>query len=247
MCGVELFDGERIDSIGFGGLRLIQKPDEFCYGVDAVILAGFAALHAKRTEYIADLCSGNGAVALIMSRKTSGKILAVEMQEKLCNRAHRSIMMNDLEDRIEIMCSDIKDLDEKLASSKDVVVINPPYIEAGKSIESGNPMQDAARRETSAGLDDFLKASHMLLKRHGDLFMIHRPYRLTDILSCARERGIEPKELMMVSPCEGKAPNLVLIHMIKGGGKEMRMLPELHIYNSSGDYTSELLKLYEKI
>lgn len=272
---------ERIDEIGFGGLRLIQEPEEFCYGVDAVILADFAAKNfsqkkdrigkateseenkkgaerqssrsgsAPQNDCIVDLCSGTGIVPLILSYKTDAPlILGVELQQASYDRALRSVEMNGLSERISFFNEDVKTLlqnEEAAAQLKGraaAVTMNPPYMPSLGGLTNTNTAKAIARHETTAGLWDFLACASSLLKPKGELFMVHRPSRLTDICCFARENRLEPKELCFVSPKPGKAANIVLVHCVKDGGRELKLLEPLFVYNEDGSYSDRLLECY---
>lgn len=251
MRDTELFSGERLDQIGFGGLKLIQKPEEFCYGVDAVILANFAAKHCKgEPQSVVDLGTGTGVIPLILSHKTKAKnIIGVEVQKPSFERAKRNIKLNSLEERLSIINGDVKDIGEiwgrDLKGTVDVVVANPPYFKSGSSITNGHDAKAMARHETTAGLEEFLSCAAYLLKLKGDFFMVHRPSRLADICYFGRTAGLEPKEMIFVSPTEGETPNILLIHMVKGAGSELKILPHLYVYDKHGEYTEDLLEAYE--
>lgn len=246
-------EGERIDEIGFGGYRLIQKPEEFCYGVDSVLLADFAATRLKRNdELIMDLGTGTGIIPLILCHKTkAGQICGVEVQQGSFERAVRSAELNDLSDRITFIRGDVKDAKTgwgaQLKGRAGTVVSNPPYFKAGGAIKSGSGAKAAARHETTAGLREFIQCAAYLLKDKGDLFMVHRPSRLADICCLGREAGMEIKEIRFVDPSRGKAPNILLFHMVKGGGSQLKILPPLSVYDDRGEYTEELLRIYERI
>ena len=242
---------ERIDATGFGPLLIIQDPEEFCYGVDAVLLADFAVKRArsiKENTRIIDLGTGSGIIPLILSQKTvSGEIFGVEVQENSCDRAVRSAKLNELEERIEFIHSDIKDLDEirpELKGTFDMVTCNPPYTQGGGGMRSENTAKMIARHETTADLDDFIRISGELLKDRGDLFMVHRPSRLVDIFVSARKYRLEPKAVRMVLPREGEEPNIVLIHMIKNGGADLSVLKPLIVHDTNGGFTMELEEAY---
>ncbi len=247
----EIKANERIDSIGFGSLKLIQDPGEFCYGVDAVILADFAA---KRTRYakedirIADLGTGSGIIPLILSYKTrSRKIIGIEIQESSWNRACRTAELNDLTDRLEFINTDIKDIFSKrneLRGSFDMVTCNPPYTPLSGGMKPDNLSRTIARHETTAGLDDFIRVAGELLKDRGDLFMVHRPSRLVDIFCSARKYRLEPKAIKMVLPRVGEEANIVLVHMVKNGGADLSVLPPLAIHEKSGGFTADLEEAY---
>lgn len=242
---------KRMDNIGFGNLRLDQQPEDFCYGVDAVILAHFAAENSKNSRRIMDLGTGTGVIPLILSHKSpQSMIYGLEVQEESYQLAVRNIAQNRLEDRIQILCGNVKDvataLHPELRGIMDVVVTNPPYMEYNGGIKNNNPAKTIARHEIEGDLTDFMTAAARLLKGKGHLFMVHRPSRLVDLFCIARTCGLEPKEIRFVSPKEGEPANIVLIHLIKGGGKELKVLPPLFVYGTSGEFTDEILEIYEK-
>lgn len=242
---------ERVDNIGFGNLKLIQEPDEFCYGVDAVILADFAAKNAADSvRNVVDLGTGTGVIPLILSHKTdAGFIAGLEIQEGSYQRAVRNAEMNHLTDRIHFFKGDVKtaatDVLKSLKGTVDVVTTNPPYMQGSGGLKCSNSAKSIARHETTAGLEDFFACAQALLKPRGDLFMVHRPSRLADICCLARQYGLEPKELCFVSPNVNKGANIILVHCVKGGGKQLRILDPLYVYEKNGEYTAKLRKCYK--
>ncbi len=248
---VDIKQKERIDATGFGPILIIQDPEEFCYGVDAVILSDFAAKRAKNirsSSRIMDLGTGSGIIPLILSQKTeAGRIFGVEIQENSCDRASRSAILNELDDRLEFIREDIKDLiptRPELKGSFDVVTCNPPYTSGGGGMKSENPAKMIARHETTACLEDFIRVSGELLRERGELFMVHRPSRLVDIFVYSRKYRLEPKTIRMVLPKEGEEANIVLIHMVKNGGADLSVLPPLVIHEQNGGFTMELEEAY---
>lgn len=241
----ELFQGERIDDMGFGGLLLIQKPEDFCYGIDAVLLADFAKV--RKDGSVADLGTGTGAIPLILAQKTkAAEIVGVEVQEGSYNRAQRSVELNHLNGRLRIIHADIKGLSGILpAGHFDTVVSNPPYNEQGGALTNENEAKSIARHETTATLEDFMATAAELLKDRGDFYLIHRPSRLVDIFSFGRYYHLEPKEIRLVHPSPGKTPNIVLVHCIKNGGPELRLLEPLCVYNREGGYTDAVKNIYK--
>lgn len=242
---------ERTDCIGFGDLRLTQRPEDFCYGVDAVILADFAASVSKPIETIMDLGTGNGIIPLILSHKTAAqKIYGLEIQEESYAVACKNIEENGLDGRIAMIHGNVKEigrtLQPALHATMDMVVSNPPYMANQSGLINQNPAKTIARHETDGSLGDFLNAAVRLLRSKGHLYMVHRPSRMVDLFCFAREVGLEPKELRLVCPREGEPPNIILVHFVKGGGKELKILPTLNVYASDGKYTDEILKIYEK-
>ncbi len=244
-------NAERTDCIGFGDLRLMQRPEDFCYGVDAVILADFATNGIKPRGTVMDLGSGTGIIPLILSHKTSAKqIYGLEIQKEAFEVACKNIHANGLEDRITMIQGNVTDMGihlcPELSGTLDCVVSNPPYMAQLSGITNNNRAKTIARHETAGNLADFLNAAARLLKMKGHLFMVHRPNRMVDIFCIAREVGLEPKEIRFVSPKPGEVPNILLIHFIKGGGKELKIIPTLNVYQTNGAYTKEIRSIYEK-
>ena len=231
----------RIDEIGFGGYRLMQDTEAFCYGVDAVLLARESV--CTHGERVCDLGSGNGIVPLIINALYDPEeIVGVELQENMADLACQSAELNGVDHKIHFVNCDVLAVRDHLkASSFDIVSCNPPYTEKGCG--SVNPVStlQLARHESSATLSDFIAAAAWLLRLGGRFCLIHRPSRLVDILSLCRENGLEPKSLRPVCPHEGEVPNLVLVTAVKGAGKELRMLPPTVVRKPDGSFTDEML------
>lgn len=240
---------ERIDEIGFGGLKLIQKPDEFCFGVDAVLLADFASKMCKnvqKVDSIIDLGTGTGIIPLILSHKTEARnIVGVEVQEASFERATRNADLNDLNERLSFLNADVKNIPsmDDLKEGFDMVTTNPPYTAGNNGIVNPNSAKAIARHETTASLDDFVKAAAFLLKDRGDFFMVHRPSRIVDICTSCRNHNLEPKELQMISPRAGEVPNIMLIHCVKNGGKNLKILKPEYVYEGN-DYSLYINCIY---
>ena len=246
---------ERIEEIGFGKLKLIQDSDQFCYGVDAVILADFANSICPGFKRAVDLGTGNGIIPMILSHKNHEAIITgVEMQECAIELARRSADLNGLDERVSFVKSDVCELDSNMDIFKtvdgenavDIVTCNPPYFTKGGAIPNKNAVKFIARHETSASIEDFVKAAAKLLKRNGHFFLVHRPSRLVDILYYCRKNGLEPKTLRMVVPKPAEAANIVLVHCVKGGGRELNVMKELAVYNENGEYSDEIQRIYER-
>ena len=246
---------ERIDDTGFGGIKVIQTRDSG-YGVDAVLLAAFAAgetgarglqKNSAVPLRIADLGTGCGVIAFIMHHKLGGaKLTGYDISPAAIERAERACDINGLTGDIDFVCGDIKDIDS--AGEYDAVLTNPPYFRRTPD-EPGAAAPDEryiARHETTADIADFAGTASAMLKNGGSLYMIHRPDRLADIITEMRSAGMEPKEMQFVVPSAGKAANMVLIHGIKGAGPELRMLPEIAVHTADGGYTKEIVKYYER-
>ncbi|MBR0600452.1 tRNA1(Val) (adenine(37)-N6)-methyltransferase [Clostridiales bacterium BAD-6] len=241
-------EGERIDEIGFGSLRLIQKPEDFCYGIDAVLLASFAEV--KRGSRVIDLGTGTGIIPLILSHKTEAdEILGVELQQDSYERGLRNIELNHLHDRVKLIHSDVKDIlgDKNInPQSFDAVLSNPPYMKGNGGLKNQKDAKTIARHETTAGLSDFIGTAASLLKDKGDFYLVHRPSRLVDICILCRQNKLEPKELRLVSPNRNRKPNILLMHCVKHGRPELKFLDPLYVYEENGCYTEEILRIYER-
>ena len=241
----------RLDDTGFGGIEIFQNPQELCYGVDAVLLADFASKPpsaAKEKSRIIDLGTGTGIVPLILSHKTkAGEIMGVEVQEASWKLAERNRVHNGLADRLKFINCDINELkDESLRGSFDIVTSNPPYTAGSCGIESANRAKMIARHETTASLDDFIARAAWLLRDKGDFYMVHRPGRLIDICESCRKHRLEPKELRFVSGKPMEKPNILLVHCVRNGKRQLKILEPLAVRNEDGSYTDEICRIYEK-
>lgn len=237
---------ERTDEIGFGGLKLIQNTDHFCYGIDAVLLADAAA--AGRHKTYVDLGTNNAVIPVILSALTNaGRIVGVEKQSAPAEIAARNVALNGLEERIEIVNTDILDIAKHLpAGCCDAVTCNPPYTAKGAGIINDGGALTTARHETTADLEDFIKCAAYLLADRGIFYMIHRPARIIDIACSCRANRLEPKTLRFISPRKGEKPNLMLISCRKNAGRELKLAEPLAVYGSDGAYTDEIIEIYRR-
>lgn len=238
--------GLRIDEIGFGSLKVVQKPEWFCYGIDAVLLADFAK--KRKGARITDLGTGTGIIPLILYHKTGPeKIIGVEGQVSVASLAKKTVALNQLEKWISIVNCNVKDAAEYIGKqTQDVVVSNPPYMAEGNGLECEIEEKAIARHELLGNLEDFIACAADLLKEKGDFYMIHRPHRLVDVLTLCREYRLEPKWMRFIQPSAEKKPNLFLVHCIKYGKPELKFLDPLCVYDEKGDYTAEILEIYER-
>ncbi|MGG4000568.1 tRNA1(Val) (adenine(37)-N6)-methyltransferase [Anoxybacillus kestanbolensis] len=232
---------ERLDYLLAEDMRIIQSPSVFAFSLDAVLLANFVYVPIQKGNLV-DLCTGNGVIPLLLSRRTKGKIIGVEIQEKIYDMAKRSVQYNGLEGQIEMIHGDIKDMPACLGHSKfDVVTCNPPYFPTLNQEEiNKNEHFAIARHEIYCTLEDVIRVSSQLLKQGGKAAFVHRPERLLDIVTLMRQYRLEPKRLRFIYPKEGKEANTILIEGIKDGNKGLKILPPLIVYEQNGEYTSEL-------
>jgi tRNA1Val (adenine37-N6)-methyltransferase len=238
---IELGHNERLDDLHRNGYKIIQNPDWFCFGMDAVLLSGFAKVH-KGQKHV-DLCSGSGVVPILLAAKSKGlSFFGVEIQPYMADMANRSIILNGLCDRVSVVCGDLKDFGT--ASSYDVVTANPPYEQAGAGGLSPKEHIALARHEIACTLDDVAAAASRLLVPQGRFYMVHRPHRLSDIFLAFNKHGLAPKKLRLVQPKAGGLPNLLLISAIKGGGSFLKVEAPLIVYSQDGSYTKEVYGIY---
>lgn len=244
---INLEENERIDDLEINGLKIVQNEKWFCFGVDAVLLSDFAKKMKKGAKLL-DLGTGTAIIPILLSAKTDfEKAVGVEVQEELCKMARKSVMLNGLENKIEILCKNIKELNENFEKNTfDVIVTNPPYKKERSGIINENIQKVISRHEIEANLEDFIKISFDLLKDKGEFYMVHHPERLTDILFYMRKYKIEPKNLKFVFSRQNKIPKLVLIKGVKNAKDFLIVEPNLYIYDDNGNYTDEFLKIYGK-
>lgn len=240
-------ENERIDDLELNNLKIIQKKDGFCFGIDSVLLSDFSK-NIKRNSEILDLGTGTGILGLLLISKSNiKKVIGVEVQEEIADMANRSIKLNKLESRFEIVNANIKDIDKILPIDHyDAIVTNPPYKQSHSGKVNENLIKLISRHEIEASLKDFIKVSFKMLKDNGTLYMVHRAERLVDILSEMRLNKMEPKRIKFVYSNHESDCKLVLIEAVKNGKPFLKVEKPLYIYNNDGTYTSEVLKIYNK-
>ena len=225
--------GERLDDLQIGGLELIQNPAGFCFGVDAVFLSDFAKIKAGET--VLDMGTGNGIIPILLTAKTQGrKFTGLEITVERCVMARRSVQYNHLEDRVEIVTGDIKEAAEIFKPAFfDVITTNPPYMLAEHGIRNPDNAKAIARHEVMCTLDDILRESMRLLQDKGRFYMVHRPFRLTEIMIKMNYYKIEPKRIQFIHPYIDKEPVLVLIEGVRGAKSRVTVEPPIIIYGES--------------
>ena len=237
--------GERLDDLQRNGMKVIQDPRGFCFGVDAVLLAHFAQL--RPTDQVVDLGTGSGVIPLLLAGRHPGiHVTGVELQEAMAARARRSVALNGMTHRITILHHDIRTLSICLPpASFHAVVSNPPYMPPG-SLQNPKTEKALARHELKLSLKELMQQAARLLKPGGRFFLIHRPQRLADLMVLGRETNLEPKWLQMVHGHVHKPPVMVLVQLVKNGKPELKHHPPLVIYHTDGNYTSQLLECYRE-
>ncbi|EFU75311.1 hypothetical protein HMPREF0381_2669 [Lachnoanaerobaculum saburreum DSM 3986] len=236
--------GERLDDLQCDGLYLIQNPDKFCFGIDAVLLSNFVKV--KKDGYAVDLCTGSGIVPILLSTKTKAKkITGIEIQSDIADMASRSVSYNKLDEKIDIINDDISNALKYIKHScVDTVCVNPPYMKDMAAIKNPDLPLAIARHELLTDLESVINIANKLLKENGRFFMIHRPSRLSEIFASMKQNRIEPKRIRFIHSYIDSKANLVLIEGLKGSGVWLDVEPPLAVYKEKNVYTDEVLKIY---
>ena len=244
---VEIKANERVDDLGRNGYRIIQNPDRFCFGMDAVLLSDFAKV--KLGDKVLDLCTGTGIIPILMeARWEASSFKALEIQEDSAEMARRSVALNHLEEKIEIVTGDVKEADSLFeVNSFHAVTCNPPYMIGQHGLVNPDSPKAIARHEILCTLDDIIHQSARMLVQGGSLYMVHRPFRLAEIMTTLVKYKLEPKRMQLVYPYVDKEPNMVLIQATKGGKSRITIEKPLIVYEKPGIYTEEILKIYGMI
>lgn len=243
-----VFENERIDDLQTDGLKIIQNPEWFCFGTDAVLLADYASKNIKKNARVLDMCSGNGIIPLLLSSKSkAAEICGLEIQNCVVEMASRSIKLNGLEDKIKMICGDLKEAVTLFGrSSFNNIVCNPPYKEAGGGLTNKSDPVTLARHEILCSLEDIIRVSSILLEPYGKLCMIHRPERLADILCLMRTYKIEPKRLRFIHPAADKTATMILVEGAYCGKPKLFLDPPLYVYKEPNVYSDEILHIYNR-
>lgn len=240
ICG----EDERIDDLQRNGYRIIQKKKGFCFGMDAVLLSGFAQV--KEGEAVVDLGTGTGIIPILLEAKTKGKhFTGLEIQEEVVEMACRSVRLNQLESRVDIVRGDIKEASRLFGkASFDVVTSNPPYMNDNHGLKNPDLPKAIARHEVFCTLDDVCREASLLLKSGGRFYMVHRPHRLAEIITVLKTYKLEPKRMKLVHPFADRDANMVLIEAVRGGKSMMKVEAPIIVYKAPGVYTQEIYDVY---
>ena len=241
---IKLYPDERLDELQRCGFKIIQNPKKFCFGMDAVLLSGFA--RARTGEKVLDIGTGTGIIPILMAAKTKGRhFTGLEIQHESAGMAIRSVVYNHLEERISIVEGDIREAGKLFdPASFDVVTSNPPYMVANHGLVNPDSAKMIARHEICCTLEDIAQQTAKLLKNGGRFYMVHRPFRLAEIFCTLVKYDLEPKRMRLVYPYVDKEPNMVLIEALKGGNSRITCEPPLIVYKEQGVYTEEIYEIY---
>lgn len=241
---IELKDHERIDDLQRGGYGIIQNPGKFCFGMDAVLLSGFARVEAGET--VLDLGTGTGIIPILLKAKTEGKhFTGLEIQHDMADMAARSVAYNHLEKEISIVEGDIREAGRLFGlASFDVVTSNPPYMEGSGGLKNPDWTKAVARHEILCTLDNVVSETARVLRPGGRFYLVHRPARLAEIIVTLRQYKLEPKRLKLVHPFADRPANMVLIEAVRGGNPQMQVEPPVIVFREPGVYTDEIREKY---
>ena len=241
---IELREHERIDELHRNGYKIIQNESAFCFGMDAVLLSGFAT--AKKGERVVDFCTGTGIIPILMEAKTEGShFTGLEIQPQMAEMANRSVLLNELSERVEIICGDVCKASERFGKSTvDVVTCNPPYMNQNHGLKNPDEPKAIARHEVCLTFEDVAREAAAVLKPGGRFYLVHRPMRLVELIMTMKAHKLEPKRMQLVYPYVDKEPNMVLIEGVRGGRPRMTVEKPLIVYKEPGVYMPEIYDIY---
>lgn len=241
---VQLKGKERLDELHRNGYQIIQDPERFCFGMDAVLLAGFTKV--KPGEKVLDLGTGTGILPILLEARTEGiSFTGLEIQPDSADMASRSVRLNHLEEKVRIVTGDIKEADRLFgAGSYHVVTCNPPYMTDMHGLKNPNEAKAIARHEILCTLEDVVSQAAKLLMPNGRFYLVHRPFRLAEIITCLCAHALEPKRMRLVHSYADRDPNMVLIEALRGGRSGMTVEKPLVIFEKPGTYRDEICEIY---
>ena len=239
-----LLPGERLDDLERNGYKIIQHKDKFCFGMDAVLLSGFAKVNEG--ERVLDLGTGTGIIPILLEAKTDGQhFTGLEIQEESADMARRSVLYNGLQEKVDIVTGDIKEASRIFQkASFDVVTSNPPYMNDAHGLKNPELPKAIARHEVLCTLEDVVREAALLLNPGGRFYMVHRPHRLVEIINVCTQYKLEPKRIKLVHPYVDKEANMVLIEAVRGGKSMVKMEAPIIVYQEPGKYTDEIYEIY---
>ncbi len=235
---------ERVDDLHRNHYKIIQNTKKFCFGMDAVLLSGYAKVMPG--EKVLDLGTGTGIIPILLEAKTKGEhFTGLEIQEESADMARRSVAMNQLEEKVDIVTGDIKEASALFGqASFDVVTSNPPYMNHNHGIVNPGEAKAIARHEILCSLEDIIRETSRVLKPGGRFYLVHRPFRLVEIMKVLTNYKLEPKRMKLVYPYVDKEPNMVLLECIKGARSMIKVEAPLIVYKEPNVYTDEIYDIY---
>jgi len=246
MCKIDLIEDERIDDLQCKGMKIIQNKRLYNFSTDPILLVNFSQI--KKDSVVVDFCSGSGVIALLVAVKSQArKVYCVELQEALANMSQKSVILNGLEDKIEIINDSVQNINKYIKNQTvDIVFCNPPYSKKNSSINSPNEIINICRHEITITLKEIIENASNILKNKGILYLVHQVNRLEEIMVEMSGKNIHIKQLQLVQSFENSNPHLVLIKGIKNSKNGMEIMPNLVTNNPDGSYSQQVLKMYNK-
>ena len=231
--------------LNFKDKIIYQNDDYFAFSLDSVLLANFVTIKLSDKK-IVDFCCGNAPIPMLMSFRTKARIFGVELQKEIFDMGYDSVIENKMNDRIELINRDVKEISKYIdAESVDVVTCNPPYFRyQDSSLVNSCDVKTIARHEVMLNLEDVIRNARYVLKNGGTLAMVHRPDRMIEIINMMQKYGIEPKKIRLVYPKIGKDANILLIEGVKNGNSGMKVLSPLYTHNDDGSYVDEIRMMF---
>lgn len=243
-ASIALKEDERIDDLERNGHRIIQKKKGFCFGMDAVLLSGFAKAFVG--ERILDIGTGTGIIPILMEAKTEGSaFVGLEIQEEIADMARRSVALNGLEEKIKIITGDIRGAKSLFSpSSFDVITSNPPYMDHAHGLKNPDKVKAISRHEVLCTLEDVVREAGRMAKPGGRFYLVHRPHRLIQIINMLSKYGLEPKRMKFVHPFVDRDANMVLIEAVRGGRPMLKLEKPVIVFREPGVYTDDIRREY---
>lgn len=235
----------RIDELlGYPKIKILQADEAFSFSIDSMLLADF--VKADNSNKIIDLGTGNAPIPLYLTLKTDAKIYGVELQKEIYLLADESVKMNNLQNQIEIINANIKDIYKCVGANQfDIVTTNPPYFKHSPQANvNKNEMLTIARHEIKITFEEIVIESKKLLKDSGSLYIVHRVERLSELLATLENHKFGIKELRFVYPKEQDDALLVLIRAKKNRPSDIKVKEPLWIYDKDGEYSLEVKKIF---
>ena len=243
---ITLLPGEELHTLIADELYILQRADQFRFGMDAVLLANWVKVSPK--EKIIDLGTGSGIIPLLIAYKQRAeRIIGIEIETEMVRLAKKSIKLNDLEQSIEIIQHDLRKIKDLFSPNTfSLVVSNPPYFPLVAGRTNLNPAKSLARHEIACTLHELVEVAAYLLGTGGRFSLIHRPERLPELFLQLLKCNLEPKLLCLIQPKAVKRPNLVLVEAVMDGRPGLKIQPNLVVYDQHGEYTLEILRFYQQ-
>ncbi len=235
------------DLLNYSNLKIVQDDNYFNFSLDSVLLPNFVKIN-KGTKNILDLGTGNAPIPMILSTMTDAKIYGIELQKEIYDLAIESLKINNLDDKIEIINDNIKNLDRYFEpNSFDVIVSNPPYFKYTEGSNINETIQKTiARHEKEITLSEIVFTAKKFLNNNGTFAMVHRTDRLIEIIEEFRKNNIEPKRIQLIYPKVGEESNMFLIEGRKNGNVGLKILPPLVVHKENGEYSDVVKEMFQE-